>query len=513
MRIRRASGSREDELVRRATRLRQSVDPLLPRLAGEADRASYDKLRQALEAVREDRDDAARLGRVGRFADPLVRAYAGLLAFYLEPELPAFAVARYPAGEISFAPLNAAPKEAHIAVQNADDPHRLLLGYLERARHGEHFFATDDALYATGASPEPPEAFLTALRKHLPYRLEVVEGGRRWACTHRAREEPVPSLRVHWNGPEITFELCERCARDDRQLLSRLTEGVAVPKPDRVFETDASLNVLCPPSRACPHQRLGGLDRTQRREYVFGNRSDRAILREFRQSATDALRSTGQTVYVAAGHCYGAERGAFLDALQPTPPERRALEAALGEPSGLVEVDEAAASPVLERLWPQRAEPIAEAITGSPAEARRLMAEISSSGGRVADRLRRAAQQAADRQRLGQLPRYEGLSAEAARADGCARAFRVGGAAEAVRRALEGLPPAGRERGVAYGFLAALGGAEPHNWQFADTERNFGLALAPSARQMLEAPDAEYDGALAGLMAAAGVADWGHRAT
>src|SRR5271170_1107474 len=105
MRARRASTGREGELAQRAGRLRKSVDPLLPTLAAGCPPSRFEKLRSALEKVRDARDETKRLESMSRWGPPMVRAYAGLLHFHLEPELPALLVARYPFGEVSFAPL------------------------------------------------------------------------------------------------------------------------------------------------------------------------------------------------------------------------------------------------------------------------------------------------------------------------------------------------------------------------------------------------------------------------
>ncbi len=147
MRIRKASGGKEGELTRRASKLRETVEPLLPKLTGGAPSDRFDRLRRDLQEIRDARDDERRLDRLRRWGDPIPRAYAGLLHFYLEPNLPALLVARYPTGEIPYAPLSKASLEAEIAVQYYDDPTRLLLGYLDWARRGFHFFATDDVLY------------------------------------------------------------------------------------------------------------------------------------------------------------------------------------------------------------------------------------------------------------------------------------------------------------------------------------------------------------------------------
>jgi hypothetical protein len=136
MRARRASGVREGELVQRAEKLRDKVDPLLPRLTPDCNRDRFDKLREELERVREARDDERRLEKLSHWGEPMVRAYAELLKFYLDPKLPAILVASFPGGDVAFAPLGKAPREAQIAVQHYSDPERLMIGYLDWARKG-----------------------------------------------------------------------------------------------------------------------------------------------------------------------------------------------------------------------------------------------------------------------------------------------------------------------------------------------------------------------------------------
>ncbi|HEY6238252.1 MAG TPA: hypothetical protein VIZ68_03600, partial [Thermoplasmata archaeon] len=269
MRARRASGGREGELVQRAARLRKNIDPLLPTLSRDCPTARFDRLREALEAVRSVKEDSARLEKLSRRGEPLARALAGLLKFYLDPETPALLVARFPTGEVSFAPLARTDREAQIAVQQFDDPQRLLLGYLAWARKGYHFFTTDRALYCTGTSPAPPDAFRTALLADLPYRLEPGKKGA-FVCTHLARGEPVPFVAVEWPGASTAFRVCRRCAKADRQLLSAVTSHLAVPKPERVFPFEMSLNVDCRAVATCRHGRLPGPSRRLRKGYLFG---------------------------------------------------------------------------------------------------------------------------------------------------------------------------------------------------------------------------------------------------
>jgi hypothetical protein len=512
MRVRRGTGGREGELVQRAAELRKSVDPLLPRLAGDAPVERFAKLRAELEAVRDQRDEEKALARLGGgWREPLVRALAGLLRFYLDPSTPVVGVAPLPGGDVSFAVLNGSAREAQIAVQLGADRRRLLLGYLAWARRGLHFFATADTLTCTGHSSVPPADFRTGQLRELPYRLQPTADGTGFDCAHLRAGEHRPYLGVHWAGAETTFRLCQRCARDDRQLLAALTSGVAGPDPEREFSILASLNVTCRDGDRCLHARLPDLPRSLRKGYFYGRLSDAALLREYLPTLTDRLERSAAPLYVAAGTCFGSDRSAFLDALRPSAEERRALEGILPLVPGLFEIDEAAASRALEKLWPAHADDIVAAIVPDPERAQRLVREAKAHPGRVSDLLRRAARGTREQELLDALPQYAELAREAAFVDGIARAFRTHGRAEAVKHLVQHLPPAGKERGLGYGLLLALGQAGAHRWQFTETEQQFGETLAPAAEHLLSAPAAGYHDALEALLGRAGVANWGVR--
>jgi hypothetical protein len=512
VRARRASGGREGELVQRASKLRKSVDPLLPRLTDSCPTARFDKLRTALEAVREVRDDSARLDRIGRWGDPLVRAYAGLLKFYLDPELPGVLVARYPAGDVTFAPLARAPREALIAVQLGDDPERLLLGYLDWARKGYHFFATDRELFCSGPDPAPPAQFRDALLEELPYRLEPSKDRSAYVCVHLKAGEPVPLVEVDWAGADMSFRVCRRCAKGDRQLLASVTQRVAVPKPERAFPFDLRLNVDCRAGDSCLHARLPPPSRAIRKGYLFGKLSDAEALDAYRKEIARRLDADRAPRFVAAGTCYGGDRAAFIRALGPTEEERQALEEVLPSVVGHFEISEPTASQALEKLWPQNADRIVAAIVPDPVRAEQLVRDARAAPGRVSELLKRAARDTRERELLEELPRYSSLVPEAQLADAVARSFRIGGATSAVKVLLQSLPREGKERGIAYGILVALGQAAAQDWQFTPTEQEFGRSLVERARHLLDATPDGYDEALGGLLAAAGVTAWGVRA-
>jgi hypothetical protein len=512
MRTRHASGVREGELLQHAKRLRERVDPLIPTLTPECATDRFDRLRTDLEAVRDVRDDEKALDRAGRWADPMVRAYADLLKYALDPKPPEVVVVPYPGGDIAFAALGRAPKEAQIAVQQFDDPSRLLVGYLDWARRGFHFFATEDRLYCTGRSPSPPKEFVRARLADLPYRVQPTGTEGHHACPHLASREPVPAITVRWPDAGLEVSVCRRCTKGDRQLLATLSQGIGAPHPERMFPVSVALNVDCRGGPGCVHRSLPELNRASETRYLYGRLSDAELIDAYRKDVEPRIENARAPLFVAAGVCYGSDQEAFTEALHPTPEERRALDAALPEVPGYFSVDQATASQALERLWPDHAETIVSAIVPDPERAQRLVNEARKAPGRVSDLLNRAAREMREREVLEALPRFDGLSHEAAFVDRIARAYRGQGNRAAERVLVQTLPGEGKERGLAFGILRALHQDQPHRWQFTDTEQQFGTALEGHAARVLSVPAPEYEHALGDLLAAAGVADWRARA-
>jgi hypothetical protein len=468
-------------------------------------------LKAELEEVRTSRDDEKRLERMSHWGDSLVRSYAGLLKFYLDPKTPPVISFPLPDGEVSYAPLARAPRETEVAVQQSDDPARLLLGYVDWTRKGFHFFATRKSFWCSGKSPTPPEEFRSERIAALPYRMIEDPANQRYLCPHLNDNEPRPFLEVAWPGAGTAFRVCRRCVKLDRHLLSSLSDGAAVPDPSEEFPVGAEWNVRCKGGPDCIHARLPELPRALRKRYELGRASDAQLLDAYSDELRPRIEGTGRPTFVAGGVCYGSDVAAFLDALRATPIERRAVERALEDVRGYFEVDEPSASRALERLWPDHAEVIVRTIVSDPEEARRWIDEARGAPGRVAEILKRAQRRSEERQVLDELPRYARLAREAAWVDRIAREYRTHGDSAAERAIVHSLPEEGKERGLAFGLLCALGRGNAHAWQFSKTEQEFGTALADRARSTLAAPADRYHASLDGLLQAAGVADWGVR--
>ncbi len=273
-----------------------------------------------------------------------------------------------------------------------------------------------------------------------------------------------------------------------------------------------SLNVDCRRDPNCLHQQLPELPRGLRKRYHFGKVSDRELVDAYIAEVGPVLDRARAPIFVSEGTCFGPDQAAFIDSLDPTPEERAALERVLPEVRGLFDIEEATASRALERLWPNHAETIVQAIVPDPERASRLVREARASPGRVSELLHRAARATREREALEALPAFSGLVPEAAFLDSIARAYRSQGARAAEKVLIERLPREGKQRGIAFGLLLALGRESAHLWQFTDTEQNFGRSLAPSLGPVLRSSAEEYAAALDRALGSAGVAEWGTRA-
>ncbi len=508
-RLHKGSGLREADLVARAKALRSSVEPLLPKLTEDCPKDRFERLRAELEEVREAADDERRLAKLSRWGEALPRAYAGLLKFALEPT--AIAVVTFPTanGDVSYAALAATDREAEVAVQRSEEPDRLLLGYLNWARKGFHFFASRRSLWCTGRSSTPPPEFVAEHLSQLPYRFLEDGEHHTYRCPHLAAGEPRPFLAVAWTGAGLTFRLCRKCAKDDRHLLGSLSSGAAVPSPEEEWPVTAELNLRCQGGEECVHHRLPELPRPLLQRYTLGRLSDAGLLDGYLHELRPRIDKARRRTLVAGGVCYGPDVTAFVAALQPSAVERRALTSILDGIDGAFEVDEPTASRALERLWGEHAEEIVGAVVPDPTEARRLVDEARGAPGRVAEILKRLQRQSEERELLETLPRYDRLAPEAAWADRVARTYRVQGESGAERMVVRTLPREGKERGLGFGFLLALGRSNAHAWQFTATEKEFGSALQERLGALLKAPADGYHAALDALLRAAGVVDWG----
>jgi hypothetical protein len=99
---------------------------------------------------------------------------------------------------------------------------------------------------------------------------------------------------------------------------------------------------------------------------------------------------------------------------------------------------------------------------------------------------------------------YDRLPMVARFADKVARAYRTGGADEAVKMVEKERGSEKRIKPVAYSFLLALGRESSKKWQYDKTEIDFASFLQDKAKALLEAEPEDYHEALQALLSATG---------
>ncbi|MCL4324323.1 MAG: hypothetical protein M1144_02525 [Candidatus Thermoplasmatota archaeon] len=519
-RIRSTSGGKEEQALSRARELRKDPHKLLPDLSDDCPTAQFDRLREELDRVQEDYEDSEALKRWMVKGSDIPRAYACLLYFLKERPETVTAVAHYSTGNVPFLALGPPPPEAHIAVQYYSDPRRLLLGYMKLAKGGLfgggglHFYAMDDRVVCSGRAGRPPARFVTLAVGRLPYRLFAMDfqGEKAMVCQHLQKGEILPHLAIGWESAQTSFRICKKCTRDDTHLLGSFLENMAVPDPQGSFTVSLEYPLEHHHKGACPLGTLPGRGSGSERDYRKGKLSDAAFLAEYARETEEAIRAVRGQCFVAGGHCYGGEATAFIEALEPTEAEKKVLDRFLPGHGTVLLVADRTAGKTLEALWKDYAIDIIRTMGADDAEAERLLQEFQSSPGRVSELVERLHRKERERVIVSALPEYEDVVAEAAFAIAVSRLYRTQGPPAVEQHLTSALPEEGKVKGLAWGFLVAIGkGVERHEWRFTDTEREFGAALATSAEKVLSAPPEGYHEALTSLLAAAGVVNWGRQ--
>jgi hypothetical protein len=513
------SGGKEETLLKKARELKRDPFVLLPALSDGCPTAPFDRIRGDLTKVKESAEDVEALKKYMVRGENLARAYAALLYFAEERPEAEMAVVTHPTGTIPYLTLGTATPEAQIAVQYYDDPRRLLLGYANLAKGGLfggggfHFYALERRVVCTGKEARPPAEFISATISRLPYRLFPLEskGQKKRVCAHLQKGETQPFLEISWAAAEMTFNICRKCVREDAHLLASLLESMAVPNPDEIFEVKVEYPLEHKhQGQPCQVWEMPALAAGNERRYRKGRISDSDLLGAYLKEAEEALLASNGALFVAGGRCFGSDAKGFVDDLSPTPAERKALTEVVANRTTPLLVTERTAGKALEALWKDHAQELVEAMGVTGEEEIRLVQEFSNSPGRVSELLERLYRKEQEKAVLATLPEYSNLAPEAKFVLDISRLFRTHGETAVEQKLVSSLPEEGKMRGLAWGFLLAMGkAAERHAWRFTDKEQEFGAALSPAALKLLKASPKEYHSAMSDLLSAAGVTSWG----
>lgn len=503
-----ASKVEERGLLDYLATLKESPGVLVPQVRGSGLR--FWRIRRIASRIRrvwEAREQPPKLSRKAR-GKSIDRAYAAALLLTHQGQAPRLAQASMPWGEVKFAIRGMVPKEYHLAVQHADDPRLRALGFHAVARKsGILVYCLADRTIAQARDSTPPEGYLDGTLAGLE--TDWVGEGTQRACPHPA------ALRVHVRFPAgVEASVCLDCARElDTPLLATLARPIAGLDARRDVRADVrGLPWTCEHEGACPAE--GTRDRESAAllpDYLRGVLSEARLLDEIALRTRDRLTGSDQLLLVAGSRCFGQDLDGFLTALAAADDRERELVRRLvrAKPKALL-LEDATVNKALLAYWQEERAAIVTGIVRDADLASDLIMKHRDAP--PATVLAEAHRLAESRSALDRLPSYRDLPPILREVDGWVRAHRRGARADATKSVEEA-----RARGEAYApfcyaFLVASGAHEGKTWQYKPHEVEFGKALAPAIRAMLERDGDEYHAALLRLGREGGVTERVERA-
>lgn len=453
--------------------------------------------RKAILKVHAAREDESRLQKLSARGNELAKAYAATLLLARSEKVPYVADLKIMGEAVPYVMRGTAKPFFLAGLQNHHDRAHRLLSVMPWVRKRRlHFFSADRGIVCTGRRAEPPADFVEE-------EMDMLDLSRRepgvFACEHGGAVERRDALVLHWRAARERIERCEECIEDD-STLGRLLKHMAGPKLLAQFDVEARLRPLQTVASAAPPADAP-LPAPLRESYLAAKLSDKGLLQAARDARLATLRASGRRLYLAGSTSYGDDVAAFLAALSPTPVEERALRAGLAAHEGPVVIERATSARALHDLWPLHGRLMLEAVS-DPATADSIHREKVTPE-EVAEMVRRAGREGSARAALASLPSYAGLPPAADAAHAIARAFRAQGPEAAIRAAQERASVA-KAKGVALGFLQALGGARGQEWRFSDGDRETAAALQDPIARLLRGDAAGYHDALVEVSRRAG---------
>jgi len=482
-----ASKVREKDLLEKAKALMEDPELILPECSEECVSCPFRKTKARLERISRFKDDPRKLAKFSRSGDKLARAYAATIGLVHEEKAPYLASAKYPGGTIMFALRGRTAKEKLIGVQNYDSPRWRVLSVLDLVKkRGLHFYSFEDSFVCTGRYARPPEEYVEHAARSAGA-TRAVEGG--YACPHDPSSGD--HINFDWKTSGKKVLLCDQCAAKNKNTLSKLGEGMAVPNILSEFDiwVERPLRQVAG-SGACKDLLRMPVDREILERYQAGELADRELIEKHLESVKSRLEEKDQKVYVLGDRCFGDDVDAFAREIAGDEVERKALKGLLSDVGHPVVVDRnVTVNNILSRFWSSHGRSALSALVPEKVVARHYSKEDES----VASPLkviRKAMKEAAADLANSRMPKYRGLSQYGAFADDVVRAFKTGGSGRAVSVIDANTSTDHRTRSMAHAFYLALG-VTTKSWKFTDEEREFGKHLSAMAKALVESEDVE----------------------
>ncbi|MBN1280541.1 MAG: hypothetical protein JXA00_02720 [Candidatus Thermoplasmatota archaeon] len=490
-----APKSQEKHLVENAKALQQDPFVLLPRCTGENEKY-FQKLRKQLSKVHRFSHDAAKLEKLAHKRG-LDGALAGTLLLALSEKAPYLAALSFPTGDVMYAQRGKADREKLIAVQHFDDPVFRLRGIKDIVfKKNLHVYSWDDGYVCTGTQANPPQAFIEFITHQVgfPVSQDTV------TCPHITADvaqkkdyHALNYLRIAWTSAQVTIAICENCAKTTRNTMFTISKYLMHPN----LSDDFSIDVITP--LRCHQDAVDTSRTTDLQRYLAGQLTDYELIKHRARDHEAQVKQLEERLFVLDGVSYGTEPAQFIDALHPTPYERKALDFFLEHSNEPVIVSKITPSKLIERYWCEYGRDFLATVISDPA----MVDSFLHLDETPANIITLAFEYQQRQEILSQLPVFPNLPPLAAFADTVARTYRTFGEHKALSE-IKKHPDTPKGKSLAYAFLLAFGKAAEVKWKYTTEESEYGGFLQPHAQKLLEASPQQYATTLQELLIACG---------
>jgi len=493
----------EKDLKAKAKMLMDDPGLIIPDCASDCAYCPFKRTQRALEKISKYKDDPAKLAKFARRGDRLARAYAATIGIVHEEKMPYLATATYHAGTIAYALRGKTDKEKLIGVQHFDSPRWRVMSVLDLVNKGGlHFYSYGDNFVCTGRKASPPEEYVKSAAEAVG---ATRTGDNKYTCPHSP--ETGNHILFDWVTADAKVILCDQCAARAKNTLSKLGEGMAVPRVLNEFD----ISIVRPLKKVAGKSDCGDLlnrpiHDNLLEDYSNGKLGDKELIEKHLAETREELVNMRKRVFVKGDRCYGDDQDAFVKDITEDPVEAKALIGLLSSVDHPVVADSGTSvNDILRRHWSAHGMDALKAVVPE-ATAEKYFDEDETTDSPIKV-IREALRESEHAEITAKIPRYSCLSKYGEYVDRIVRAHKTGGQTAAISELDAEKSNDHRTRSISHSFYLAMG-VTTKSWKFTDEEKEYGKHLMTTAKRLLEsASEEEHHEAFTEYLREAGCTD------
>lgn len=490
-----APKSQEKYLIDNAKKLQENPFLILPTCTDESEKY-FQKLRKKISKIHRYSTDEKKLEKLSH-KKGLDGALAGTYLLALSEKAPYLAALTFPTGDITYAQRGKADREKLIAVQHFDDPVFRLRGITDIvSKKNLHVYSWESGYVCTGQQGHPPKEFVDFIQNKLGFPSEKNVIICPHITPHSAKKKEYLALnylRIEWKPAQTIIAICENCAKSTKNTMFTISKYML----QRNLSNDFTIEVI---AQVGKHQESSTAQNTPvLQEYLSGKLTDFDFIKKISKNQENTAKSVEEKILVLDGVSYGTDIPRFVDALQPTSHEKKALEFILSKSQEPLIISKTTPGKILDRYWDQYGKEFLQSIVDDDEKATSLF-QLDDTPSNI---ILLAFEYQQRQEILSRLPVYKNLPPLAMFVDSVARTYMTFGEKKALAE-IKNHPDTPKAKSIAFAFLLALGKGAEVKWKYTKEEIDYGEFLQDYAKKLLTIESDKYSTALQELLAASG---------